>query len=128
MAQVRVLVPVPVQVLVQVQVQVQVYGQFQILIINFMDHKAIITKYSMTSGPKLMMGELSSEGKCFSVQQGNSLRLHYWHQDWHLNKRTATDDVLRRFLRKQASLKKAMSNLAITRDKALKEISLMDIP
>lgn len=81
----------------------------------------------MTSGPKLGVGEISSEGKCFSVQQGNDVRLSYWNQDWHLNKRTATDDVLRRFLRKQASLKKALAILAASRDKALKEISVMEI-
>jgi len=57
-----------------------------------------------------------------------SFGFYYHGNDWHNNKRDATDDVLDRFRRKHANLRKQIESLQEKRDKALKAIEGMELP
>ena len=94
--------------------------------------KAIITKYTTTKGPVLMDGALLDEDPTTFQSPGDvcigAFRFYYHGNDWHKNKRDARDDVLDRFRRKHASLRKQIESLQAKRDKALKAIEGMELP
>ena len=93
--------------------------------------KAIVTKYALSSGPTLVNGETPEDfsfERMFSVRKPGSMNQCFYRNDWHQTKRDATDDVLRRFVNKQASLKRQLLKLDAKRDKALKAIEGMELP
>jgi hypothetical protein len=93
--------------------------------------KAIITKYATSEGPVLMEGIMADE--CHTTFQSpargclGAYDTYFHGRDWHVDKRSATDDVLRRFASKYAGLKKQIAALQEKRDKALKAIEGMEI-
>jgi hypothetical protein len=90
--------------------------------------KAIVTKYAITAGPKLMEGSVCEAGFTTPGElQPGAFQSYYHGRDWHADKRSATDDVLDRFARKYAGLKKQIAALQEKRDKALKAIEGMEL-
>lgn len=91
--------------------------------------KAIITKYATTKGPILMDGELLPKGAFQSPGDTHpgAFSTYFHGSEWHTNKRSATDDVLDRFKKKQAFFKRQLAALQEKQDKALKAIEGMEL-
>ena len=97
-----------------------------------MTTKAIITKYATTKGPILLEGEAvgtkDETFRTFGDINAGVYRGFFHRYEWHTDKRSATDDVLDRFAKKQASLKNQLAALQAKRDRALKAIEGMELP
>ena len=92
--------------------------------------KAIITRYAMTAGVEIKEGEPEpgDDMGSFVIQEPGEMSQCFFRKDWHTTKREAVDDVLRRFVKKQASLKRALLKLDAKRDAVLKAIEGMEMP
>lgn len=92
--------------------------------------KAIVTKYATTKGPALMEGSehVLKRFRTPGESQPSAYQTYFRGNEWHTDKRSATDDVLDRFAKKAAGLKRQLAALQAKRDKALKAIEGMELP
>ena len=91
--------------------------------------KAIVTKYATTAGPELMEGSVCKAGFRVPGESKPSAFQSYYHgTEWHTDKRSATDDVLRRFAKNLSFYKRRIGGLQAKQDKALKAIEGMELP
>ena len=94
--------------------------------------KAIITKYALSSGCKLVEGELSKaseEGRPLLVTKGSGFVSNdYFHgDDFQLTKKEARDRVEEMAVKLRASLTKRLTNIDKAQAKALKQIEEADL-
>ena len=95
--------------------------------------KAIITKYALSTGPRLVNGELSKQSTedrpMLCAHNGTGfIQTDYYHgNDFQLTKAEAVARVVEMADRLRKSLEKRLANVDKVKAKAIKAIELMDM-
>jgi hypothetical protein len=90
--------------------------------------KAIITKYALTSGVKVLEGKEHPKERMFEHLTSSGYRWYLHGNDWHKNKQSALSWLAVMRKKKEASLKKQLSELEAKHAKAILAIEASDLP